>query len=172
MKSKPSPKYIKSRLDYDERTGYFTWKSKVEYDAIDRRWNTKWAGRRAGSRAHGWVNISVDGVLYGAHVLAYVIMKGRWPVGQVDHKDGRQSNNRWSNLRVASSAQNQYNSRIRTDNATGFKGVSLNKSGSYVAYLNCGGKRIHLGSFSTARRAARARNAAAKVLHGEFSRNR
>lgn len=171
---RPSPKRVKARLHYNERTGKFTWKSRVEHDAIDRRWNTKWAGQTAGSQRspESYVTISIDGTLYRAHILAFVIMNGRWPKKQIDHKDGVGSNNRWKNLREASCQQNQYNSKIRVDNASGFKGVSQNKHGSFVAYLNHKGTRLHLGSFPTAKLAAQARNAAASELHGEFSRKR
>ena len=89
----------------------------------------------------------------------------------VDHRDGNGLNNRRSNLRLATTAQNTRNSCGR-GGASGFKGVyrACNGSPSWVGSIKADGKRIHLGSFPTEAEAARAYDAAALRLFGEFAR--
>ncbi len=97
------------------------------------------------------------------------------PIGDdVDHIDRNGLNNRRANLRVCSRSQNNYNSRRREDNTSGFKGVYLHtKIGAkkWRAVIKVDGKRIYLGLFATPAEAAVARNAAANRFHGEFARS-
>lgn len=51
--------------------------------------------RRPGGAA---LQIQIDGKRYLAHRLAVFYMTGEWPIGDVIHKDGNRSNNRWLNL--------------------------------------------------------------------------
>ena len=69
----------------------------------------------------------------------------------VDHIDGNRLNNTLSNLRICSKKQNEYNSKIRADNSSGFKGVSFDKrKDKYRAYINKDGHQYHLGYFWSA----------------------
>ena len=89
----------------------------------------------------------------------------------VDHIDGDPQNNSILNLRWATRSENQYNSRIRTDNTSGYKGVTFNKeNGKWRARINLDGKKKHLGYFHTKEEAAAAYEKAARELHGEFFR--
>jgi hypothetical protein len=80
-----------------------------------------------------------------------------------DHKDGDKLNNRRSNLRVCTTAQNTYNSRKKGRGL--YKGVHKTRNGTYYAKI----KKRHLGTFSTPERAALAYNRKAKELFGEFA---
>jgi hypothetical protein len=68
----------------------------------------------------------------------------------VDHIDGNPLNNRRSNLRVCRQAENVQNThRIRSDNTSGFKGVSWSKEKrKWHAYVKVNGKRKHIGYFN------------------------
>ena len=59
----------------------------------------------------------------------------------VDHRDGNGLNNRRENLRIATKSQNQCNQRMRSNNTSGFKGVSKNH-GRWQARIELGGKRV------------------------------
>jgi hypothetical protein len=88
----------------------------------------------------------------------------------VDHIDGDGLNNRRSNLRYATVAENRRNSRAAKRNKSGFKGVRASPTGRWWAAITWDGKRQHLGTFDTAEEAAEAYRDAAKRLHGEFAR--
>ena len=74
-----------------------------------------------------------------------------------------------ANLRLATSAQNSWNTRKHADNKAGFKGVSP-EGRRFVAAIMVKGVKHRLGSFDTADAAHRAYCAAAERLHGEFAR--
>jgi hypothetical protein len=88
---------------------------------------------------------------------------------EVDHINGNRLDNRRSNLRPATRQENVRNRKVQKNNKCGFKGVSCEK-GRFRAYICVNNKLIHLGMFTTAEEAARARDKAEKELFGEFSR--
>lgn len=88
---------------------------------------------------------------------------------KTDHKDHDGLNNRRRNLRRCSHSQNRYNSVRRSDNRSGFKGVSQRKSGRWSTYISAEKRRINLGCFDTVLEAASAYNTAAKKHHGRFA---
>lgn len=90
---------------------------------------------------------------------------------QIDHRDGNGLNNRRSNLREATHAQNASNSiKTGTFTSSKFKGVSYDKrEGNFEAYIEVGGKHIHLGHFHNETDAAMARDSASLKYHGEFA---
>jgi hypothetical protein len=152
---------LREVLHYNSETGNFTWR-------IPRR--RVHAGDVAGSRSgKGYFVIRVDYRLYRAHRLAYLYMTGVWPTAEIDHKDTDRSNNRWHNLREATSAQNSQNSGRQKRNISGFKGVSR-YGRRWCAMITANGERYRSGSFRTPEEAAYAYAAAAKHLHGEFAR--
>lgn len=83
----------------------------------------------------------------------------------VDHRNGDGLDNRRANLRPATAAQNAANQQLSIANTTGYKGVSLYRNGRFRASI----QRRHLGYFDTAADAARAYDAAALDLFGDFA---
>lgn len=89
----------------------------------------------------------------------------------VDHIDGDGLNNKRSNLREVSNAQNQMNTKSRNGTTSQYKGVSWNKKcGSWVAFIRI--KKIHtyIGKFQIEEDAAKAYNHRAQKEFGEFAR--
>jgi hypothetical protein len=89
----------------------------------------------------------------------------------VDHRNGDSLDNRRENLRLATNAQNQLNSRKRKNATSRFRGVYFHKEhGKWAAYIIEAGKKIFLGYFYVEIDAAKAFDKAAKKYHGEFAR--
>lgn len=90
---------------------------------------------------------------------------------RTDHRNGNGLDNRRSNLRAVTTGENIQNSRRRSDNTAGFKGVAWHKGHrKWRAYIGAGGQSPqHLGYFATAEEAAHAYDDAARELHGEYA---
>jgi hypothetical protein len=115
-------------LRYDPDTGVLTWKSAVSPQRA--------AGSVAGTRRpDGYSRIKLDGRLYLAHRLAWLLTHGTCPK-EIDHISGDRSDNRIANLRAASRSQN-------SQNRSGVKGVTLHR-GKWEARIVVNGKRIHI----------------------------
>lgn len=119
----------------------------------------------------GYFQVSVFGRTYGAHNVIWCMVTGEWPNSEMDHRDGNKLNNRWDNLRLANSSQNQCNRRKSKSNTSGFKGVYWNKRHrKWRAKIGVFGKQKYLGFFKTPEAAFEAYKSAALELHGEFAR--
>jgi phosphotransferase system IIB component len=94
---------------------------------------------------------------------------GKWPPAQVDHKNLDRSDNRWTNLRLASNQQNQANQNAQKNNLLGIKGVSRVGS-KYKSQITHKKRNYYLGMFQTPEEAIAAYKAAAETLFGEFAR--
>lgn len=94
------------------------------------------------------------------------------PDQQVDHIDGNRANCCRSNLRLATPAQNASNRGPSRNNKSGYKGVCqwTRRPGKWMAQVGFQGSRVYLGEFDTPEEAARAHDAKARELHGEFAR--
>ena len=86
-----------------------------------------------------------------------------------DHINQDKLDNRKSNLRFVTCAQNQYNRGLPKNNTTGYKGVAFNKQiQKYVAQIRVNGKLRYLGCFPQPEEAAKAYDNAALELVGSI----
>lgn len=159
---------LRSHLSYDVNSGVFTWKARTP------KGNFVKVGDVAGTKdGYGYVVIRISRRAYKAHRLAWLYVYGEWPKALIDHRDGVRDNNRLSNLREATRAQNQQNQKTHKDNRTGLKGVCRDRraiSKPFSVQIQANGKLHHIGTFSTETEAQAAYCDAAKRLHGEFAR--
>lgn len=88
----------------------------------------------------------------------------------VDHVNGNTLDCRRENLRAASPSESVFNTKRRTDNLTGVKGVGWYR-GKFRARINFKGKCAWCRFFSTKEEAEAAIRAARTALHGQFSRH-
>lgn len=154
---------LRQLLDYEKDTGEFTWKSPLA--------NRVRPGDKAGQRdGHGYRQITICNRAHLAHRLAWLYTYGEWPDGQIDHKNRDRSDNRISNLRLASNTQNRANSGLGKNNKSGVKGVhwypTYNK---WVAVIRVAKKSRFLGYFEDKEAAAEAYRRAAVECFGDFA---
>jgi len=86
----------------------------------------------------------------------------------VDHVNRNGLDNRRGNLRTCTARQNCYNTKRRTDNTSGYKGVHLH-FGKWQARVVVNGKRISLGHFDNLMDAVRVRDEAAAKHYGQYA---
>lgn len=107
-----------------------------------------------------------------AHRLIWRLAYGHWPESFIDHINGKKSDNRLCNLRLASAAQNSQNASQEKNrlNATGvtFSAYGPKKLCYYRVSVRHNGKRVQdfASSFFSAVCAARLLR---RLLHGEFA---
>lgn len=113
----------------------------------------------------GHLRVGYQGTLYRVHRLIWLYMTGSWPTDQIDHVNRNPSDNRWSNLRQATHAENIWNQRSKNRR----RGVYVCKwTGRYSSTIRHNGKSIWLGRFDTADEASTAYEEASKRLRGSF----
>lgn len=157
-----SHEHLKQRLLYIPETGEWFWK--LSYSV-----KVKPGDKAGGVQKDGYYQIRIDDILYQGHRLAWFYMTGEWP-HEIDHKDRNRSNNIWTNLRLVTRSQNNANLGKRKDNSSGFRGVSWSeRDGYFHCYINKEGKRTNIGYFQCPVEAAKAYDAKAKEIFGEFA---
>jgi len=90
------------------------------------------------------------------------------PGSETDHINGNGLDNRRCNLRLCSTAENQYNSRKRLGTSSRYKGVSRHRK-QWRAMIKVQGRSIHLGCFGDEEAAACAYDEAARQSFGRFA---
>jgi len=153
-----TPARLKELLRYDPDTGEFTW-----IDSPSRRMK---AGSVAGYRftdtsGKSYIRITVGGKLYFAHRFAWLFIHGEFPEEEIDHENGDGTDNRLSNLRSVTHAENSKNRRLSTRNTSGHAGVHWDKGCSkWVVKITARSKTRYLGLFEVLSDAIAVRQAA------------
>ncbi len=144
-------------LHYEPSTGKLTWN-------IGRRKCNAYA--EAGTLdSHGYRQVMVEGRQYAGHRLIWFWMTGRWPRHEVDHKNRVRDDNRWVNLREATTGEQRQNQKERSDASSGFRGVGyLEAKNKWLARIALQGRRRHLGLHDTIIDAVAARLGAERQL--------
>ena len=114
--------------------------------------------------------VKVDGRGHLRSRLIWILANGSIPEGfEVDHVDRDTTNDRISNLRLATRQQNMMNRSVAVNNKSGVPGVYWNKTrNKWIADIKLNGKHRYLGSFANFDDACNARWAAEKKHFGEF----
>ncbi len=158
------PYYERARgtLEYDPKTGIFT-------RFVKKSGLYKEAGG-VGSRGYRRISIRLNGKRrrLSAHRLAWFMVHGELP-NVIDHIDGDKLNNAIKNLRSCNQHQNMQNTGKRSDNTSGYKGVSWSKTNKkWVSLIRYDGKQVYLGVFNCPKEASEVYQSKAKELFGEY----
>ena len=109
--------------------------------------------------------------LYAVHRLVWTY-HGNAPVAFIDHINGDVLDNRIENLRAATHSQNCMNTRLRSDNTSGIKGVRWSKlKQKWIGTVGVNYKNYCAGEFDTKEKATEAVAKLRQELHGEFARS-
>lgn len=124
---------------YDQHTGKLYWKPRD-----DASFNTKYAGKEAGSAYDGYIRIRILESRSRAHRVAWFLYYGVDPGRYViDHIDRNRSNNAIKNLRLATTSLNTSAASLKF--AKGY----TQYSDRYYASIYVGGVNKHLGVYDT-----------------------
>jgi hypothetical protein len=138
--------------------GYVTFVSPADAGLLQK---CKWHATRGKARVVYVARSSNKG---HSHLTLHREILGEAAGEHTDHKDHDGTNNRRSNLRPASRSQNLSNGRYARG-TSGFRGVIAGRTGRWSARV----ANQHVGTFATPEAAARAYDAAAIELFGEFA---
>jgi hypothetical protein len=155
---------LREIVKYDPETGCFSWL--ISGKGIRQ-------GYPCGAiTTQGYHRIKIQQREYLAHRLAWFFMTGSWPDGEIDHINMDKADNRWINLRDATTKQNQYNRTAPSNNTSGFKGVTWNKKcKKWQSSIGYEGRYVYLGLFDCPAAAHFAYVIGADKHHGMFARS-
>lgn len=118
-----------------------------------------------------YVGVMFNNREYYAHQIIFLLHHGYIPK-VVDHIDGNGLNNVISNLRSCTQAQNCQNSKIRSDNKSGSKGVYWNSTRKkWIVDFIFNKKRKIIGQFDDLELADLVAQEARAKYHGKFARH-
>ena len=136
LRKLPSYEELSKRFSYNPNTGKFTYL--IDVGSIKQGHKT-----RGSKRKDGYCRISINGVSYLAHQLAWKLHHGEDAGTILDHINNDPSDNRIKNLRKSNGSLNNHNRRD-------VKGYSFDKSSQkWRANINVDGISKHLGLYET-----------------------
>ena len=152
--------HLRSTLRYCPATGIFSW-----YDASV--WGHRPSGIAGSITNRGYMLVTYQGWRHMAHRLAWFYIRGEWPDGEIDHKDGDKLNNSLENLRNVGRSENLQN---RSASPIGEAGSVAGcyqdrRTGKWWAAIKINRKSIMLGSHATKAEAHQAYLDAKLKLH-------
>lgn len=161
MNDLPSLEQVSEVYSYDPATGSLTMRIGT---------TRKRAGDAAGVKRKGYICITIGGRYYQAARICWLLHHGEWPSGLIDHINCDPSDNRISNLRVATFAQNNANRACYRKKHNLPKGVMPGRKGKFRAQISIDGRCRYIGTFATPETAHEAYLREAKAAFGEFVR--
>lgn len=182
-REQPTVEMLRDLLRYDPETGRLFWRQRWPeifasggsggQKGACARWNAQHAGQETflSVGKHGYKQACIFDFPYLAHRVIWAMQTGSWPEAEVDHRNCTKTDNRWKNLRAASTGQNQHNKMRQSNSTTRVKGVHFRKDRQkWHAQITVDWKKVHVGYFATKEEAAAARAKMVSELHGEFGR--
>lgn len=153
---------VRELFAYDPLTGIVT--RRVTRCSVARE------GSVVGSLGGGYLIVSIESRRYQLHRIIWLYVHGYWPCDVIDHINGIPTDNRLSNLREATVAENVRYRRRRGGCKAPYKGVMHTRSGKWQAQIYFQGKSHNLGTFATPELAHAAYVSGAEKFFGAFAK--
>jgi hypothetical protein len=160
-----TPEQLWSMFDYID--GVLYWKEKT----ISRGRKSTKGGTKVWtkSKRDGYLRVGFNSKQHLVHRVIFLMHYGYIPEC-LDHIDGNRENNKIENLRPASKYQNILNSKVRSDNTSGVKGVCWNaRKRKWFARIHFEKKPISLGYYVDLELADLVVQEARVLYHKEFA---
>lgn len=163
LKPLPPSDELKRLFAYDPETGALTWRVQRGKARV---------GKQAGNLTDdGYLRLGLEGSYYFIHRIIWKMVTGQEPPELIDHEDTNKSNNKWTNLRPATEAENNRNRGMDKRNVSGVKGVTWNSFyRQWQAVVVVDKKHVDFGRFNSIEEAAQAIKGQRELLHGAFAR--
>lgn len=171
----PPIEFLRECFSYEPETGAIRWNTRPasHFPSVEHayHWNLRHSGTLAfqgrDAEGYGRSEVRYEGrrIRTRASRVIFKLMTGREPE-QIDHVNGDETDDRWSNLRAATNTDNARN-KIGRQTKHWPKGVFV-VGRKFQAQINIGNDTHRLGLFETPSEAHAAYCAAARAIHGEF----
>jgi len=143
---------VRELVDYNSNTGDMQWK--ILTNPASRQ------GVFVPSTS-GYISVSIDGITYQAHRIAWLYTYGEFPELELDHKDRDKGNNAIDNLREVPHHVNMQNIPGNYKNTSGITGVGYSsRDKKWRARISVNQKELSLGYYETFDEACEARQLA------------
>lgn len=151
---------LRNLLRYDKDTGEVTWKERKRGRPY---------GKPAGTQdRYGYRWIKINGITYSLTRLVWFYHYGKFPVENLEFKNGNPKDLRISNLKEVSYLLHQERQRARRIASDGAKGVYKNKYNQWKVRIVKEGKVYTRGPFDDPAEAYEAHKELSQELFGEF----
>lgn len=156
---------MKEQLTYEQVAHYIEHRDGKLFCRASRRGRRVEVGEQLGGiDSRGYQRLFLLGRNYPVHRIVWLLVRGEWPLGHLDHINGDKADNRIENLRLCTLSQNAANRRSSAKRDLPI-GVSRHWKGRYMAVC----AREYLGMFADPESAGKAYDAAASRKYGEFA---
>ena len=113
--------------------------------------STKWAVvKNNGNNGSGYCSVRFNSMMIYYHTIVWILSTGEdIPEGiQIDHINGNRIDNRVENMRLVTHRENNQNKEVHREGQ--LFGCSFHKRDKkYMAQIQVGNKRVHLGCYAT-----------------------
>jgi len=124
------------------------------------------------SKGDGHLVVTYGRKQYPITHIIWLILNGKLPDKNIEHKDLYGENNHVTNIREANQSQNMANIGVTARSRSGVKGVFWDKvRNKWGAYIGHNYKTYNLGRYDSVAEAKAAYDKKAKELFGEFARS-
>lgn len=151
----PPASELHALFSYDPILGSLTWKERPPTTRANKIHNSRDAGRQVGAiDTWGHRQVRVNGRLTAVHRIIWKMMTGDDPTEQIDHISGEHDDNRWQNLREATSLENAWNKGLNRNCTSGYSCIypmhtKRASSKKFRVLMHIDGKKRLVGDFYT-----------------------